>query len=79
MEEWKPIETAPKDGRQIRARRDGLEDIVVWHGPFSNWALGHQDAVVGWRLPDLLVHSSPAADPKSWTMPVGPVALLVTQ
>jgi hypothetical protein len=29
MEEWKPIKSAPKDGREIRVKRDGSEETAV--------------------------------------------------
>jgi hypothetical protein len=40
MEEWKPIETAPKDGRQIRVKRDDSEETVVWSSPLEDWLIG---------------------------------------
>jgi hypothetical protein len=42
MEEWKPIETAPKDGRQIRVKRDDSEETVVWAHALNDWAVGRQ-------------------------------------
>ena len=50
MEEWKPIATAPKDGREIRVKRDGMEAIVRWAPPFDDWAVEYQGPVVGWKL-----------------------------
>jgi hypothetical protein len=35
MQEWKPIATAPKDGRQIRVKRDDSEETVVWFSPLD--------------------------------------------
>jgi hypothetical protein len=51
MEEWKLIATAPKDGRQIRVKRDGSEETVVWFQPFDDWAVGYHGKV-GWKLLD---------------------------
>jgi hypothetical protein len=42
MEEWKPIDTAPKDGRQIRVKRDDSEETVVWAHALNDWAIGRQ-------------------------------------
>jgi hypothetical protein len=39
MEEWKLIESAPKDGRQIRVKRDDLQETVVWSRPLNDWAV----------------------------------------
>jgi hypothetical protein len=51
MEDWKPIATAPKDGREIRVKRDGHEEkTVVWAHPFDDWAVDYQGEVVGWKL-----------------------------
>jgi hypothetical protein len=50
MEEWKPIATAPKDGREIRVKRDGMEATVRWAPPFTDWAVEYQGPVAGWKL-----------------------------
>jgi hypothetical protein len=47
MEVWKPIETAPKDGRQIRVKRDDSQETVVWSHPLSDWAVGHHPQIEG--------------------------------
>jgi hypothetical protein len=41
MEVWEPIESAPKDGRQIRVKRDDFQETVVWSHPLNDWAVGH--------------------------------------
>ena len=50
MEEWKPIATAPKDGREIRVKRDGMEATVRWAPRFEDWAVEYQGEVAGWKL-----------------------------
>jgi len=50
MEEWKPIATAPRDGSQIRVKRDGMEATVVWHPPFEDWAVDFQGEVSARKL-----------------------------
>jgi hypothetical protein len=42
MEEWKSIATAPKDGREVRVKRDGMEATVRWAPPFDDWAVEYQ-------------------------------------
>jgi hypothetical protein len=50
MEDWKPIATAPKDGREIRVKLDGMEATVRWAPPFDDWAVEYQGEVAGWKL-----------------------------
>jgi hypothetical protein len=37
MDDWKPIETAPKDGSRIRVKRDDLQATVEWSHPLNDW------------------------------------------
>jgi hypothetical protein len=50
MEEWRSITTAPKDGREIRVKRDGMEATVRWAPLFDDWAVEYQGEVAGWKL-----------------------------
>lgn len=61
---WRPIETAPKDGREILATQQGIRYIVRWDADFGCWLLDdgcsvlHDDATIYWQpLP-----SPPAED-----------------
>lgn len=38
--EWKPIDTAPKDGTWVRLKRKGKEVIGRWSHPLDDWSLG---------------------------------------
>jgi hypothetical protein len=38
-EDWKPIATAPKDGRYIRVKREHFEETVAWSNPLEGWVL----------------------------------------
>lgn len=39
--DWQPIETVPKDGRQVRLRLlDGREVVARWLHPQDDWSLG---------------------------------------
>lgn len=35
--QWQPIETAPKDGREILASEYGYVEIAFWSGGVSKW------------------------------------------
>jgi hypothetical protein len=50
MEDWKSIATAPKDGREIRVKRDGMEATVRWAPTFDDWAVEYQGPAAGWKL-----------------------------
>jgi hypothetical protein len=45
MSEWQPIKSAPKDGREIRVRREGEEAVVRWSRELDDWSLGPADDV----------------------------------
>jgi hypothetical protein len=46
MEQWKPIASAPKDGKEIRVKRDGSEEtaVVAWLPELDDWAIGPKGA-----------------------------------
>jgi hypothetical protein len=40
MEDWKPIEPAPKDGTKVRVKRDNLQESVHWSHDLDGWVTG---------------------------------------
>lgn len=50
--DWQPIETAPKDGRDILVYREGLCYVAVWEQTWQRWMVrteripGERDAAV---------------------------------
>jgi hypothetical protein len=59
MDEWKPIETAPKDGTRIRVLRGDLQDTVEWFHPLNDWLVE--------RDPDGVHHVLLSWQPTHWT------------
>lgn len=72
MNEWRPIETAPKDeGRQILTFRAG-KNSVHWMGPWyqtSFWSDQHQ-LWVGWPRDEKPTHWMPLPEPPPETVHV---------
>jgi hypothetical protein len=58
MDEWKPIETAPKDGTRIRVLRGDLQDTVEWFHPLNDWLVE--------RDPDGVHHVLLSWQPTHW-------------
>ena len=58
MDDWKPIETAPKDGTRIRVKRDDIEETVEWFAPLN-------DSLVE-RDPDGVHHELLSWQPTHW-------------
>jgi hypothetical protein len=58
MDEWKPIETAPKDGTRIRVIRGDLQDTVEWFHPLNDWLVE--------RDPDGVHHVLLSWQPTHW-------------
>ena len=58
MDDWKPIETAPKDGTRIRVKRDDMEETVEWFVPLYDWLIE--------RDPDGVHHELLSWQPTHW-------------
>jgi hypothetical protein len=58
MDDWKPIETAPKDGTRIRVKRDDMEETVEWFVPLYDWLIE--------RDPDRVHHGLLSWQPTHW-------------
>ena len=58
MDDWKPIEIAPKDGTRIRVKRDDIEETVEWFAPLNDWLVG--------RDPDGVHHELLSWQPTHW-------------
>ena len=58
MDEWKPIETAPKDGTRIRVMRGDLQDNVEWFLTLNDWLVE--------RDPDGVHHVLLSWQPTHW-------------
>lgn len=50
MEDWKPMETAPKDRTRIRVKRDDLQETVEWCHPLNDWIIERAPDGVGFKL-----------------------------
>lgn len=60
-DDWRPIETAPKDGTRLRAWGGGMEWHVRWTGGWTGYSVG------GWILDNGI-----AINPTHWQPIVGP-------
>ena len=58
MDDWKPIETAPKDGTRIRVKRDDIEETVEWFASLNDWLVE--------RDPDGVHHELLSWQPTHW-------------
>jgi hypothetical protein len=58
MDDWKPIETAPKDGTRIRVKRDDIEETVEWFAALNDWLIE--------RDPDGVHHELLSWQPTHW-------------
>jgi hypothetical protein len=58
MDEWKPIDTAPKDGTRIRVMRGDLQDNVEWFLALNDWCVE--------RDPDGVHHKLLSWQPTHW-------------
>lgn len=70
MDEWKPIETAPKDGTRIRVLRGDLQDTVEWFHPLNDWLVE--------RDPDGVHHVLLSWQPTHWMLTTHDMGLRIS-
>jgi hypothetical protein len=61
MTNWRPIESAPKDGREITVRRK-VGPITTHEGP-ATWRAATADVAEGWIDPE---SGEPVPEPTHW-------------
>lgn len=77
MSDWKPIDTAPKDGSTITVKRE-YEDRIIYEGP-AEWRTVRFPAIPPHPLGDAPLPGDEAHDETGWMHPAGTQDLRVPE